>query len=232
MDSTDKTTNHATALAGAGILFLGLAGAFLWRDLALPRELVLSVAALLAGGATVARWPRRWPALGPVGLLLTTAAAACWFTLEKQTSLLPPLGIAAVTAIAAVLRGDGDGRELGHRLTWYALGGAVLAASWALYFQLFTVGFAADLVGRRLVLTLAWLAVGLGFFLGGRGRAAAMAHVGLAFIGCAMAKAAFYDTTHLQGPLRIAALAAVGLLLVVGGVALRRPAVVPGREVV
>jgi hypothetical protein len=211
----DKTANQSTVLALAGTLFLGLAGFFLWRDLALPRELLLSLAALLTGGALVLRRPRRWPAVGAVGLFATTVATAAWFALRQEAALLPPLAIAVVMAAAAVLRGDeGDGALTG-RLTWYALGGALLAASWALYFHFFTAGFAAELVGRRLVLTLAWLGMGLAFVVGGRARLA-IRHVGLGFVACAVAKAAFYDTTHLQGPLRIAVLAAVGALLVVG----------------
>jgi hypothetical protein len=147
--------------------------------------------------------------------MVTTAAAAGWFLVEQQAALLPPLAIAAVTALAAVMRGQQEGRrDLAHRLAWYACGAAMLAVSWALYFQLLTAGFAADLVARRPVLTLAWLGMGLGFLL--RGRRAEAAHVGVGLVGCALIKAGFYDTTHLQGAPRILVLAAVGLLLVGG----------------
>lgn len=220
------TTKEASWLGLAGGAFLALAGFFLWRDLALPREMMLTVAALVAGVATVLRWPRRLPALSPVVLMLTTIGAAAWFTLEKGPSLLPPLVVALVTAVAATVRSQRDGEKLPvDALTWYAFGVALLAASWALYFHVFTVGFAADTVARRLVPTLGWLAVGLAFFIGGQGRVAAAAHVGLGFIAFAVGKAAFYDTTHLHGDLRVVALVAVGALLLFGSlVARRRPA--------
>ena len=220
MDTTTTTSKQSTVLAGAGALFLILAGFFLWRDLSLPRELEVTVAALFAGTATALQWPKRWPILAPVALILTVAVAGCWFTAQKQAALLPPLGIAVVTAAAAVLRSEHTGeRKLADRLIWYAFGAALLAGSWALYFHFFTAGFAADWVARRLIPTVAWLAMGLAFFIGGHrhaGRVPAAVHVGIGFIAVAMGKAALYDTSHLHGYLRIGVLAAVGALLVFG----------------
>jgi uncharacterized membrane protein len=72
-------------------------------------------------------------------------------------------------------------------------------------------------MARRLIPTLAWLALGLAFFIGGKGRVPAAVHVGLGFIAVAVGKAALYDTGHLHGYLRIGALGAVGVLLLVGG---------------
>jgi hypothetical protein len=214
----DTTTRQSTMLATAGAAFLILAGFFLWRDLSLPRELVMSVLALVAGTAAALRWPRRWPALAPAVLIATTIGAACWFTTEKQVALLPPLGIALVTAAAAVVRSlhDGEGK-LADRLIWYAFGASLLAVTWGLYFHFLTAGFAADWVARRMIPTVAWLALGLSFFIAGKGRIPAAVHVGLGFIGIAVTKAALYDTSHLHGYLRIGALAAVGALLVFGG---------------
>jgi hypothetical protein len=221
---TTETTKQARVLGTAGVAFLALATFFLWRDMSWPRELVMTMLALLAGAATVARWPRAWPGLAPVALLAVTAASAGWFTLEKQVSLLPPLGIALVTGGAAVLRSlhAGEDGPTG-RFTWYAFGAALLAASWGLYFHFFTAGFAHEWVARRMILTVGWLAVGLAFYIGARGRLPAAVHVGLAFIAVAVAKAALYDTVQLHGFLRIGALAAVGALLVVGARTLGRP---------
>jgi hypothetical protein len=213
----DTTTRPSTTLALAGGAFLILAGFFLWRDLSLPRELVMTVLALASGTAAALRWPRRWPAVAPALLLLTVLGSAIWFTLQKQGALLPPMLIALVTGGAAVLRGLHDrGDELTEHLTWYAFGAALLAVTWGLYFHFFTAGFAADWVARRMIPTVVWLGLGLAFFIGGRNRRAPAAHVGLGFIALALGKAAFYDTSHLHGSLRIAALAAVGLLLVFG----------------
>jgi uncharacterized membrane protein len=148
-----------------------------------------------------------------------------WFTLQKQPTLLPPLLIALVTGGAAVLRSLHDGEDrLADRLVWYAFGAALLAVTWGLYFHFFTAGFAADWVARRMIPTVAWLGLGLAFFIGGRNRRPAAAHVGLGLIAVALGKAAFYDTSHLHGTMRIVVLAAVGLLLVFGarGVAPRK----------
>jgi hypothetical protein len=174
------TTKQSRVLAGAGGAFLILAGFFLWRDLSLPRELVMTVLALAAGLASVLRWPRFAPALAPTALLGTVIASAAWFLLQKQTALLPPLAIALATGGAAVLRDLHDGQgKLASRLTWYAFGAALLAATWGLYFHFFTAGFAAEWVGRRMIPTVAWLGLGLAFFIGGKGRLPAAAHVGL-----------------------------------------------------
>jgi hypothetical protein len=219
----ERIARQSTWLTVGGGLFLALAAFFLWRDLELPREMMLTVAALGAGAATVLRWPRPWPALAPAALMLATVTAALWFTAEKQAGLLPPLVVAVVAGLAGVVRAEREGRrELVDRLTWYAFGTALLAATWALYFHVFTAGFAADLVVRRLVPTLGWLAIGLAFFIGGRGRVPAAVHVGLGFIAFAIGKAAFYDTTHLHGGTRVLMLAAVGLLLLFGGRVLGR----------
>jgi hypothetical protein len=213
----ETTTKPSTTLALAGGAFLILAGFFLWRDLALPRELVMTVLALAAGMAAALRWPRSWPALAPAVLIATVVGATAWFTLEKQVSLLPPLLIALVTGGAAVLRSLHEGRDdASDRLVWYAFGAALLAVTWGLYFHFFTAGFAHDWVARRMIPTVAWLGLGLAFFIGGKNRLPAAAHVGLGFIAVALGKAAFYDTVQLHGPLRIAVLGAVGLLLVFG----------------
>jgi hypothetical protein len=224
----ETTTRPSTVLATAGGAFLVLAGFFLWRDLSLPRELVMTLLALATGTAATRRWPRRWPALAPALLIATVVVAGAWFTLQKEPALLPPLLIALVTGGAAVLRSLHDGEDrLADRLVWYALGAALLAVTWGLYFHFFTAGFAANWVARRMIPTVAWLGMGLAFFIAGRARRPAAGHVGLGFIALALGKAAFYDTSHLHGPLRILVLAAVGLLLVFGarGVAPRREGV-------
>ena len=64
--TTGERTKDATVLMLGGAGFLLLAGGFLWRDLALPAEAVLLVAALAALAATLFQLPRRWPVVPPV----------------------------------------------------------------------------------------------------------------------------------------------------------------------
>jgi len=226
------TREKSTALAAGGALFLVAAGFFLWRDLALPTELVALVVAVLA--ALVAVWggERGWPpAVGPAALLVTSAGSGLWFLAIKEPRLLPALGVALVASLFVLARTGRRSRretraggELAHRLSWYAFGTALLATTSALYFVFLTTGVAADSVTRRLVPTVLWLALGLGLLLGAERRGRGAEHVGLALIGVAVVKAAVYDSTHLAGGLRVALLAAVGGLLVFAGSLVRRPA--------
>jgi hypothetical protein len=219
--------NDSTLLALGGAGFLALAGFFLWRDLGLPPAAVLIAAAAAASAATALQWPRRWPGVGPAAMLVVAAGGGLWYLALKSPSLLPGLGIVAAGSAAAIgIRDAGGGWSPGsvwpRRLAWYAAGTAFLVATAAFYFQLFTIGFAADSVARRLIPTIVWLAVGLALLVAGRDRAAPPAHVGLALIAVALGKALLYDTTHLYGPSRVAVLAAVGGLLLAGARVLHR----------
>jgi hypothetical protein len=227
------TKERSAALAIGGALFLGAAGFFLWRDLALPSELVVLAVAVLASAAATLGWPRGWPpALGPAALLATTAGTGLLFLGTKAPGLLPALGVALVASIVALYRTDRRRREnagvdLAHWLAWYAFGTALLAVTSALYFVFLTTGFATDAVARRLVPTILWLSLGLGLLIGADRRRPPATHVGMAFIAVAILKAVLYDSTHLAGGLRVAMLAAVGGLLVFAARTLgrsRRPA--------
>jgi hypothetical protein len=90
-------------------------------------------------------------------------------------------------------------------------------ASGAVYYQLFTVGIAEHQVARRMILTLVWLASGLALIV--RRRPALQAG-GRVLAGAAYLKALCYDTTHLDGGLRILALLVTGGLLLGGAWAL------------
>ena len=101
-------------------------------------------------------------------------------------------------------------------LTWYAAGTAFLVASAALYFHFLTLGVADESLARRLIPTIGWLAIGLALLIAARSRTSAPGRVGIGFIAVAAIKALAYDSTHLQGPLRVTVFAAVGALLLVG----------------
>jgi hypothetical protein len=248
--SEPETKRDSSVLALGGAAFLALAAFFLWRDLELPRELVVLAAVVIAGTATVLGRPRRWPVLAPAALLAATAAAGLWFLGDKRPALLPALAAALVAAVAAVLRTEGraelprpapvdplhrhplTSEALAARLRWYGLGAALLAATSAFYFHFLTSGVAADSVVRRLVPTVFWLALGLALFIAGERRSRDAAHVGLALVAVALGKAVAYDTTHLAGGPRVAVLALVGGLLLFAAQIARRPAALPpaGRE--
>lgn len=225
---TKATAEKSRALAVGGGLFLATAGFFLWRDLALPPSLVAVVVAVLAAGAALIGGARGWsPAIGPAALLVAGAGSGLWFLATKDAQLLPALGVAlAGSLIILVRRRQHDdvrfGADLAHRLGWYAFGVALLAATSALYFVFLTTGVAADSVARRMVPTVLWLALGLGLLVGAERDGRGAEHVGLGLIGVAVLKAAFYDSTHLAGGLRVAVLAAVGGLLLFAGSLVRR----------
>jgi len=233
MNEHGTRANESTLLAVGGAGFLVLAGFFLWRDLALPPASILIAAAVAASVAAALQWPRRWPALAPAALLAVSAWGGLWYAALKLPSLLPALAVTAAGSIAALVIRESN-REWAdsasaRRLTWYAAGAAFLAATWALYFYLFTLGVASESVVRRLIPTIVWLAVGLALLVAGRVRSAPPAHVGIALMAIALVKALFYDTTHMYGPSRVAVLGAVGLLLLAGARMLERAQSAPSR---
>jgi hypothetical protein len=223
MDETAAKQSVALGLAGG--IFLALAGLFLWRDLALPRELGALAVTLVAGAAAVLGVPRRWPVLAPSALLAATLGTGLWFLAEMRPGLLAALAAGLLAATAAVLRAEGGppqpGRRWADQLTWYALGAAFLVGTWAFYLEVLTLGLASESVARRLVPTVVWLACGLFLFVVGRRWNPAAVHTGLGLSAVAIVKAAAYDTTHLAGPARVIALALVGALLLAAAAAHR-----------
>jgi len=102
------------------------------------------------------------------------------------------------------------------RLAWYAAGTSFIVATGAFYVHFFTLGFADESPARRLIPTISWLAVGLALWIAAPRRDAAPGRVGVALVAIALLKALIYDSTHLQGPLRVTVFAAVGALLLAG----------------
>jgi hypothetical protein len=210
-------------LAAGGAAFLALAALFLVRDLAMPPETLLDAAALLAAVTAVLRPPRRVPWIGPAVLLAISVAGGCWFLAVESPALLPALALAAVGSIASVAMHERraspspsrlDDRT--RRLAWYAAGVAFLVATGALYVHYFTFGFADESPARRLIPTIAWLAIGLALWIAAPSRESASGRVAMGFVAVALLKALIYDSTHLQGPLRVTVFAAVGALLLAG----------------
>ena len=221
MNATMSTKWDVRVMAVAGAGMLGLAGVFLWRDLQVPHELLLAVAAVLASAVALAEVPRERPLVGPIALLATGLAGGLWYAATKSGLLLTGLGLtvlaSAITVARTWRRTEAREDKLQGSVLWYGLAMAVIAASWAFYFHFFTLGFAADDIGRRLVLTFGWLAAGVGLVVYGRLRGESVIRdVGFAFIAVAVGKALAYDTTHLSGTLRVAGLAGAGALMLGG----------------
>jgi hypothetical protein len=221
MNATTSSKWDVRVLAVAGAGLLGLAGVYLWRDLQVPHELLLAAAAVLGAAVSLAEVPRQRPLAGPIALLILGIGGGLWYAAAKSGLLLVGLGLtvlsSAVTVARTWRRSEAREDRLQGVLLWYGLTAAVLAASWAFYFHFFTLGFAADDLGRRLVLTLGWLALGVGLVVYGRMRGESVIRdAGFAFIAMAVGKALAYDTTHLSGTLRIAGLAGAGALMLGG----------------
>lgn len=207
-------------LAIAGVGLLGLAAVFLWRDLQVPMEMLLAIAALGATGLAFAEVPRERPVAGPLAVLACGVLGGAWYAATKSGLLL--IGLAVTLGAAAlcawrVRRQHVEQDRVQSVLVWYGLTAAAIATSWAFYFHFLTLGFAGDDIGRRLVLTLGWLAAGVALVLHGRKRGEGVIRdAGFAFIAIALGKALAYDTTHLSGTLRVAGLAGAGLLMLGG----------------
>ncbi|MCY1075475.1 DUF2339 domain-containing protein [Archangium lansingense] len=221
MNATMSTKWDVRVMAVAGAGMLGLAGVFLWRDLQVPHELLLAVAAVLASTVALAEVPRERPLVGPIALLTTGLMGGLWYAAAKSGLLLVGLGLTVLASVITVARTwrRTEAREdkLQGCLLWYGLTVAVIATSWSFYFHFFTLGFAADDISRRLVLTLGWLAAGVGLVVYGRMRdESVIRDAGFAFIAMALGKALAYDTTHLSGTLRVACLAVAGALMLGG----------------
>jgi hypothetical protein len=218
MHTTMTTKWDVKVLGGVGAGLLALAVVFLWRDLQVPRELLLAVAAVGAAGLAFLHVPNTRGLAGPIAVLVCAVAGGLWYAATKEGLLLVglalTLAVATVTVLRARLQSGAGADRVRDVLVWYGLTAAAIAASWAFYFHFLTLGIAEDNVARRLVLTLGWLVVGVALVLTGRQRGTpVMRDAGFAFVAIAVGKALVYDTMHLHGSLRVVGLAAAGALM-------------------
>jgi len=227
VSSSEKPVLDPRWLWGAGYALLLLCGLFVWRDLAVGPEYLLIAATAVAAAMVTGARPRWAPQLGVFLLFGASLTSAMWFANGAIFGTIPddafqprPLVLTALLALVGCARPLWEQRRKYSLQTILPVSFVALAASLLTYYQLFTVGVAAEHAGRRLVLTLFWLAAGLAVsWWAQRKRDGALAVGGLIAIGCACVKAALYDTTHLSGTLRIAVLGIAGLALL-GGAAL------------
>lgn len=216
MQSAMTTKWDVRVLGGLGAGLLALAVVFLWRDLQVPRELLLALAASLAVGVGFLNVHRAQRLAGPIAVLACAVVGGLWYAATKEGLLLVGLALTLVAAAVAVLRSRRPATpdRVQDVLVWYGLTVAAIAASWAFYFHFLTLGFADDNVARRLVLTLGWLVAGVALVLTGRQRGTPVIRdAGFAFVAIAVGKALVYDTVNLHGSLRVVGLAAAGALM-------------------
>lgn len=214
-------------LMSAGAVLLAMAAFFLWRDLAVRPEMLVGIGAVAAAAVSVAGIKRRWPLVGPIALLATVLTGGGWYAATREPVLL---GALAVTLAASVVTALGTQRAMPSEheryqrvLAWYGFAIASLVTSFAFYFHFLTLGVAQDELARRAVLTLAWLAAGVGLVLWGRRKGEhAIRDAGFLFLAASVGKAVLYDTTHLDGMLRVGLLAITGAVLLGAGAAATR----------
>lgn len=222
-------------MGGAGVALLMFAGLMFWRELEIPTEVLIAVAAVLAAAISFARFPRDRPLAGPITLAAVTVAGGVWFAVTRHPLLLPGLAISFLASAVTVWRMHRPAVTADDRLQlmllWHGLTAAVLVTSAAFYFQFITLGIAEDEIARRLILTLAWIAVGVILIhFAYRRSEPVMRDSGVAFLAVAVGKLLLYDTTHLSGAVRIAGLTAAGALLLLGAWATSRMPVPNGRR--
>lgn len=220
----DVTRWDSKVLAVGGAVLLALSAGFLWTELSVPLTVLPAIVAVIGSVLAVRSRGSKLVRLGgPILLLAASVGGGLWYAASKSPVLLPGLGLVLVGAIVAVWRSEHDATtDLGRldgALRWHGLAVATIAASWASYFEFFTLGVAADELARRLVPTLVWM--GLGTFLVVRARRrglAPMRDAGFVLVAIAAGKALLYDTTHLDGFARIGGFALAGVLLLGGAV--------------
>jgi uncharacterized membrane protein len=225
----ERIESKVMGVVGAGLL--GMAGFFVWRELLVPVEALMALGTVAAVGLAEGLRRRAAPLVGPLLVLGAIGLSSLWYGASRAPLLLFPLGLAFGAAVAFALAEPAPGRrEPGvarwHRLLLWqgvALGG--LVTSFAVYFQVFD---ASDLsleafVGRRALLSLAWLVGGVALVLRGRSRRAPeVRDAGFVVLAAAVAKLALYDTTHLDGLWRIGALSVAGGVLLAASRVVRR----------
>jgi len=227
----DPQRSEPQILAIGGAVLLGLSGVFLWKELRLPIEtLAIGLAGIVA--LAVAGLSRAsFKVVGPVLLLAGTGVVGLWYAATREPVLLVALSTLMVASIAAIAlearreRLTSD-RDRWHRLlSWHGAALTGLATSFAFYFHIFD---ASDLslqgfVARRVVLTLAWLFIGTALVLSGRKqKLPEVRDAGFLVLATAVGKMLIYDVSHVDGALRVGALAIAGVTLLAAAEVARR----------
>jgi hypothetical protein len=214
--------SEPAVLGVLGALLLAIAGFFGWQELHVQTEMLMVLAAAtVAAGAWFASG-KRVEALGPLMLLATGVIAGSWYGATKEPVLIAGMGIVFAAALAQAIWTGRLHPKLSkvHRMvSWHTVAATGLFASFAAYFQLFDGNEGHDFhtfLARRAVLTLSWLLSGVAMVLLGRKRLLPeVRDAGFLILAAAVGKLLLYDSTHLDGGLRIGTLVVGGITLVV-----------------
>lgn len=211
-------------LGAVGALLLALAGFFVWQELHLATEVLMVPIAIAAAAIAWLAARKDFTLVGPLALTAVSVVAGTWYGANKEPLLLIAMSIGAVAAIAVAIstsmreRVETASAKFHRMAAWGGVAVAGLITSFAGYFHIFNASESAgmeDFVARRAILSLTWLLSGTALVLFGRARQATeIRDAGFLVLAASVAKLMLYDTTHLDGGIRIGALAVGGAVLV------------------
>lgn len=230
-DSKKSSFDPAIALRGMGVALLAITALLIWHEVSMDAVYLLLGGSAVTLGLSAWLERRKTPLVGPVLTLGSVVVGAAWYAATREPVVLGALGLGFVTFAGLAWRHRERTRvpaTPAHRAAVFqGLAWSGLALSLATSFHLFHGSALLDegFHARRVIVTVAWLVSGLGFVVFGHRREdGAMFGAGSVLTVAAMGKLLLYDTTHLDGVLRIAVFAAAGALMFFGGTLLTRQA--------
>ena len=209
-----------------GALLLLVTALPAWKEAELDVLFVVPAGSALALLATVLLERSKTRHYGPVMSLVSALAAGATYAMTPHPLIVAAIAMSFGTFawLAWVYRDWSE--DEGHRaLVFQGLAWTGLLVTMTGSFQLFHASglLDAEYVKRRVILTLLWLGAGLWFFVRGSHRDdGSMRNGGLVLTVAGLGKLLLYDTTHLDGALRIAVMGVAGLLTLAAGQLLAR----------
>jgi uncharacterized membrane protein len=226
-----KPMDTSMLLKGLGGVLLAVTAVLIWNEVKMDAVVLLLSASVAALSGSLWLERKKTFVYGPLATLATVGVGAIWYGATREPLVLGALGVGFATFLATAWRHRDRTRlesSTWHRvLSFQGVAWSGLALSLATDFHLFHGSELLDegFIARRVILTVAWLLGGLGLLVVGQKREdGPVQGAGAVLMVASLGKLLIYDTTHLDGVLRIAAYAAAGVMLMVGGTLLTRKA--------